>query len=440
MRQILEFYAPWCGHCQNLKPAYEKAARNLAGLAKVAAVNCDDDANKPFCGQMGVQGFPTLKIIRPGMKPGSKPVVEDYQGARTATAIVDAVVSKINNHVKKITDKDIDSFLKKDNDTAKAILFTEKGTTSALLRSVAIDFLGVITVGQVRNKEEATVSMFGIDKFPTLVLLPGGDKEGIVYDGEMKKDAIVAFLSQAGQPNPDPTTAGGDAKKSSGSSKPKEKASAKPAKKETSSKAATEEEEEEATASAEASSKSDDAKQAPVIVDTPLTLAALNTPEKLAKECLSPKSGTCVLVFAPATPEEGSAAAKALDAVAQVAHKIHKANPKAFPFYTVPADNTAHADTLKALGVEASGEAGVEVIAINARRGWWRRYDTAGAFDKVSLEGWIDAVRMSEGTKNKLPEGLVVQDKPVESPPAEGKPAASAETAEPEAKPSHDEL
>ena len=35
-------------------------------MAKVAAINCDEESNKPFCGSMGVQGFPTLKIVKPG--------------------------------------------------------------------------------------------------------------------------------------------------------------------------------------------------------------------------------------------------------------------------------------------------------------------------------------------------------------------------------------
>src|SRR5256886_7068529 len=38
---------------------------SLKGIAKVAAINCDEDENKAFCGQMGVQGFPTLKIVKP---------------------------------------------------------------------------------------------------------------------------------------------------------------------------------------------------------------------------------------------------------------------------------------------------------------------------------------------------------------------------------------
>ncbi|XP_054287575.1 protein disulfide-isomerase A6-like [Macrosteles quadrilineatus] len=71
---VVEFYAPWCGHCQQFVGEYSKAAKALKGVVKVGAVNADD-----LGGRFGVRGFPTVKIFG-----ANKNKPEDYSGARTA--------------------------------------------------------------------------------------------------------------------------------------------------------------------------------------------------------------------------------------------------------------------------------------------------------------------------------------------------------------------
>ncbi|KAJ5483925.1 disulfide-isomerase [Penicillium diatomitis] len=422
---VVEFYAPWCGHCQNLKPAYEKAAQNLKGLAKVAAVNCDEDENKPFCGQMGVKGFPTIKIVTPSKKAG-KPRVEDYQGARSAKGIVDAVVDRIPNHVKRVTDKDLDQWLEQNGERPKALLFTEKGTTTPLIRALAIDFLGAIDVAQVRNKESASVQRFGVSKFPTLVVLPGSDGESKLYEGELKKQPIADFLKQFASPNPDAT--GQPASPAAKSKKTKSSKSSKGA-----PKVPVVPDDEETVPAAEATPE---VKPASVPITPPIP--SLATPESLESSCLSPKSNTCVLALLPALAEPDAVlpltATEALASLSEVVHKHARRGTNLFPVYGVPAENSASHTLRTSLGL-GSVDA-VEIIALNARRGWFRRYANAEDFGLAPVEGWIDAIRFGEGAKEKLPEGVVV-DAPVE--------AAKSETQvdpEDEAKeePEHDEL
>ncbi|XP_043247248.1 protein disulfide-isomerase A6 homolog [Amphibalanus amphitrite] len=80
---IVEFYAPWCGHCKNLVPEYKKAATALKGVVKVGAV--DADQHQSLAGQFGVRGFPTIKVFGANKK---KP--EDYNGARSAQGLTEA--------------------------------------------------------------------------------------------------------------------------------------------------------------------------------------------------------------------------------------------------------------------------------------------------------------------------------------------------------------
>jgi protein disulfide-isomerase A6 len=316
------------------------------------------------------------------------------------------VVDKIPNHVKRVDDKTLEGWLAESNETAKAILFTDKGKTSALLKSIAIDFKGSIHVAQIRNtdKEKASLELFGITKFPTLILLPGGkEAEGIVYDGEMKKEAMVAFLSQAAAPNPDPAPAKVKLQKSKDAKKPKPKDSTKSA----DPASATEEVlEEEAT---ESPSPEVDTEKPVVLPEPAPPIDILDSEEELNIVCLGAKTGTCILVLLPNSPDEVGAAA--VGSFSEVAHRHRLHNRKLFPFYVLPEKNGGFTQLKGALSL---GD-GLQIIAVNGRRGWWKKLPTDGTIlakdvTEEAIENWVDAIRLGEGTKEKMPEGLIPEE------------------------------
>ncbi|KAG9630649.1 putative disulfide isomerase, partial [Aureobasidium melanogenum] len=407
-----------------------KAAKSLDGIAKVAAVNCDEEENKAFCGSMDVKGFPTLKIVRPGKKAG-RPTVEDYQGPRTAKGIVESVKDKIPSHVKRVTDKDLDGWLTENNSSAKAILFSEKGVTSALLKAVAIDFLGSISVAQIRSKEAAAVSLFGITSYPTLVLLPGGTKDPIVYSGEMNKASIVEFLSQAASPNPDPAPASSKSKSKSKDTKQSSKASSQFSKASSSHRSdesasikasqtgETLEDNSNPTESPNPQVVTDDTQKPIQVPDVAPQITTLDTPESLQQSCLTSKSGVCILLLAPSAfiQTTDSPVSKAVSVLSEIHHKHTKRGAKLFPFYNVPA--SASSDLRSALGLSDDS---LEIVAVNAKKAWVKRYSGISDVSHNAIDAWVDSIRMGEGKKEKLAESIIVEAAEKQTPPAAEKP------------------
>ncbi|XP_034031688.1 protein disulfide-isomerase A3 [Thalassophryne amazonica] len=179
---LVEFFAPWCGHCKRLAPEYEAAATRLKGTVPLAKVDCT--ANTNTCGKYGVSGYPTLKIFRDGEESGP------YDGPRSADGIVSflkkqagpaSVEIKTEAEFEKfISDKDssVIGFFADDKSTAQAE-FTKAASalrenyrfahtnSEALLQSNGIDEEGIILFRPPRlsNKFEDSSVKYSEGKF-----------------------------------------------------------------------------------------------------------------------------------------------------------------------------------------------------------------------------------------------------------------------------------
>ncbi len=78
--------------CQSLTPEWKRAATALKGIVKIGAV--DADTHKSLGQQYGVSGFPTIKIFGTNKRSPT-----NYQGGRTADAIVDQALTQLKTIV-----------------------------------------------------------------------------------------------------------------------------------------------------------------------------------------------------------------------------------------------------------------------------------------------------------------------------------------------------
>jgi thioredoxin 2 len=77
---VVDFWAPWCGPCQQMAPQFEQAAGTLKGKALLVKVNSDD--NPRTSARFGIRSIPTLVKLQRGQE------VSRVAGARPAGQIV----------------------------------------------------------------------------------------------------------------------------------------------------------------------------------------------------------------------------------------------------------------------------------------------------------------------------------------------------------------
>jgi thioredoxin 2 len=77
---LVDFWAPWCGPCRAMAPAFDQAGRQTAGRALLVKVNSDD--NPQLAARFAIRSIPTLVKLQGGRE------VQRQSGALPASGIL----------------------------------------------------------------------------------------------------------------------------------------------------------------------------------------------------------------------------------------------------------------------------------------------------------------------------------------------------------------
>ncbi|CAI5461641.1 unnamed protein product [Closterium sp. Yama58-4] len=85
---LVEFYAPWCGHCKQLAPIYEQVAEAFRLESNVVIAKVDADQHQGLKDRFAISGFPMLKWFPASGAEGGGQEGEDYSGERGLKELV----------------------------------------------------------------------------------------------------------------------------------------------------------------------------------------------------------------------------------------------------------------------------------------------------------------------------------------------------------------
>jgi len=212
---FIKFYAPWCGHCQKLAPAWAELAKAFEDNAKVKIAKLDCTQAQSVCQENEVRGYPTLQYIRNGK------LVEAYKGGRDLASLKEFISEMSGSEGKEAAPveevKSSVAHLDKDNFDAeikegvtfikffapwcghcKRLAPTWEELAGKFAETAGVKIAKVdCTEGNNKNREICTAQ--GVNGFPTLNIYKDGEKVD-EYNGKRAIDDLEAFVNKHLEP------------------------------------------------------------------------------------------------------------------------------------------------------------------------------------------------------------------------------------------------
>uniref|UniRef100_A0AAQ5Y3H0 protein disulfide-isomerase n=1 Tax=Amphiprion ocellaris TaxID=80972 RepID=A0AAQ5Y3H0_AMPOC len=185
---LVEFYAPWCGHCKALAPEYAKAAGMLkAEGSEIRLGKVDATEETELAQEYGVRGYPTIKFFKGGEKESPK----EYSAGRQADDIVSWLKKRTGPAVATLNEVTEAESLIADNEVAVIGFFKDANSEGAKAYEKAAEAIDDIPFAMTSN--DAVYSKFEVSK-DSVVLFKKFDEGRNTFDGELTKEKLLAFV------------------------------------------------------------------------------------------------------------------------------------------------------------------------------------------------------------------------------------------------------
>jgi len=160
---------------------YNDLAKELKGMVKVAAINCDDWP--VFCEKNNVKTTPSVMLYPTNPIPAYL-----WEGKMEQKAIAGRLAKSIPDSSVALTADNVDAFLTTNPTKPKVFLFSNKKAPPTIFKALSSEtvFRRTVSFGFIKEEEADIVKRFKITKFPTIMMQRGAKAEvKDTYKGEM---------------------------------------------------------------------------------------------------------------------------------------------------------------------------------------------------------------------------------------------------------------